>query len=284
MIGSGKRSVMALVLMFAAGTASADKLDELGKYIDDAWGHRDGNWELNDSAFKKLEPVECQTILADLAAAKTPDTATFNLPHDSRDLKEGQHTVAEARKACDAIAYRAKVRVFEADAVLALTLPDIEDAKSCVETYDAVIKAGVPPTEPIRKRQIWVKNHDEDFGGATMEEVGEKVCDAPLKAMEEEKAKREAPYRAVLKNDKLQAVLEGRGFVMPGGDDSMTPAKMAAARTWYQTMSAPSNEEQNCASGGERVFLKAWHFDANHKLLNVTSKEYCGHLPDSVFK
>jgi hypothetical protein len=122
-----------------------------------------------------------------------------------------------------------------------------------------------------------------------VQEIREKWCDAGLKKLTDDTAGREAPYRNVLKNDKLRMVIDSppghiRTYAVPGGEYSTDPKKLAAASVWFDNASAPSNERQMCSTGGKRIFLRRYTFDAQHKLVSNTSKEYCGGIPASAYR
>ena len=53
--------------------------------------------------------------------------------------------------------------------------------------------------------------------------------------------------------------------------------------TALTTTSTASSTGQS-TSGGERLFLRRYTFDAQHNLLNHTSREYCGSIPASGYR
>ena len=156
--------------------------------------------------------------------------------------------------------------------------------ENCIEFYDKMIASGVSPSAPVPE--------DKDRGilwKGTVQEIKEKWCDAGLKKVAGEIAAEHAPYRALLKADKLRLVIdETHGGVMsyalPGGKYTDDPKLLAAARVWFLDIGAPSNELKYCLNGGKRITVRRYTFDAQHKLLGTTQKEYCGNPPASAYR
>lgn len=156
--------------------------------------------------------------------------------------------------------------------------------KFCIEFYDEMIASGVSPSTRVPE--------DKDSGilwTGTVQEIKEKWCEAGLKKITDEVNSEHAPYRAHLKADKLRLVIdETHGGVMsyalPGGKYTDDPKQLAAARVWFLDVGPPSNELQYCLNGGKRHFVRRYTFDADHKLLAKTQKEYCGDPPASAYK
>jgi hypothetical protein len=102
-------------------------------------------------------------------------------------------------------------------------------------------------------------------------------------------AARHAPYRANLKADKLRLVIDERhggvtSYALPGGKYTGDAKLLAAARVWFLDVGPPSNERQYCPGGGKRNSVRRYSFDAQHKLLGTTQKEYCGDPPESAYR
>jgi hypothetical protein len=152
----------------------------------------------------------------------------------------------------------------------------------CIEWYDKMIASGVSPSTRVPED----KNRGILWKG-TVQEIKERWCDAGLKKVTGDIAAQHAPYRAHLKADKLRLVIdETHGGVMsyalPGGKYTDDPKLLAAARVWFLDVGAPSNEPQYCPGGGKRITVRRYTFDAEHKLLGTTQKEYCGDPPPSA--
>ena len=156
--------------------------------------------------------------------------------------------------------------------------------KFCIESYDEMIASGVSPSTRVPE--------DKDSGilwTGTVQEIKEKWCEAGLKKITDEVNAAHAPYRAHLKADKLRLVIdETHGGVMsyalPGGKYTDDPQKLAAARVWFLDVGPPSNEPQYCLNGGKRHFVRRYTFDADHKLVSKTQKEYCGNPPAAAYR
>ena len=153
---------------------------------------------------------------------------------------------------------------------------------ACIDAYDAMIASGVSPDTRVPD------NPGLNWTG-TVREIKEKWCEAGLKKKTGDLAKRHAPYHAALKNDKLRLVVDSthghvKSYAMPGGQYTDDAKKLAAAPVWFLDLGAPSNERQNCPTGGKRKTVRRYTFDAQHKLLNTTSKEFCGDPPASAYR
>lgn len=274
------RLVIVLALLCAARTVHADEYGGLSLSISGAWGARsDGSWILVGDG--SLEPPRCEVVLGELTARGATDATTFTFPSASRDLTAGTHTIAEARAACAQIAHWSKVKAFRTAALQARQFDDLEMAKRCIDTFDAITKAGVKPTEVVPSETVTVGGKDEVFGGA-IEALRAKHCDGPYQKFAAEKARREAPYRKVLKADKLEAALSGRFWMLPGGvEGANDPKKLAAAKVWFYTLT-PADGSSRCA--GQEITLHRWQFDGKHKLVKTTQKSFCGSPPRSAYR
>ncbi len=274
------RLPIALAILCATTTAFADEYGGLSLSISGAWGARsDGSWVLVGDG--KVDPPRCEVVLGELTAAGATDATTFTFPSASRDLTAGTHTIGEARAACAQIAYWSKVRAFRTAALRAGQFGDLEMAKRCIDTYAAITKAGVPATEVVPAETVTIGGKDQVFGGA-IEAIRVKHCDGPYQKFAEEKARREAPYRKVLKADKLEAALSGRFWMLPGGvEGANDPKKLAAAKVWFYTLT-PADGSSRCL--GQEITLHRWQFDAKHKLRKTTQKTFCGDPPRSAYR
>ncbi len=276
-----------LVLATLTTTARADDADQLVSNLEDqirqAW-YRDSEtkaWLLADAATDGMNPAPCTNILMQLRNLGVPASRTIELTDDSRDLPKGVHALPAVRTACDAIEYAGKIKEVERWITMSAESDSVNNRAAfanCIATYDAAIKAGVNPNDRVPQRRIRI-GQDLVMWSGTLGELKAKYCDAGMKTIAAELAKRAAPYRKVLKADKLAMALGFNvtaTYVLPGGDASMTPAKLAASRVWFDSTSAPSNEPQTCADGRGRVLVRRYEFDGSHKLVKTTTKEYCG--------
>jgi hypothetical protein len=156
--------------------------------------------------------------------------------------------------------------------------------KFCIQSYDKMIASGVSPSTRVPEAKIG----DIEWKG-TVQEIKEKWCDAGLKKTTADLTALHAPYKAVLKADKLSLVVDEThggisSFAMPGGKYTDDPKLLAAAPVWFLDIGPPSDEPQFCASGGKRHSVRRYSFNAQHKLLGTTQKEYCGDPPASAYK
>ncbi len=152
----------------------------------------------------------------------------------------------------------------------------------CVQAYEKLIASGVSPSTRVPA------DDSLDWKG-TLEEIKEKYCVAPEKKMNDELAAKHAPYKAVLKADKLSFVIDWktgtiREYALAGGRYTGDPKSLAAARVWFLDVGAPSNEAQYCVNGGKRSTVRRYTFDAAHKLVSTTEKAYCGTPPASAYR
>ncbi|MBA3542493.1 MAG: hypothetical protein H0T79_22955 [Deltaproteobacteria bacterium] len=284
------------VATLAGSTAHADSpaelLERLGKELQWAWtkDHDTGDWLVSNTWHKGLEPAPCTVTLGELRAARVPATATIVVDQDGRDLRKGSHPLSTVRPACDAIEKAGMIVKFEEwviEAAQNSSTSSIQVFERCLESYETILKRGVKPTDKVAARKLYIGNNEVLWSG-TVEELSTKHCANALKNAKAQLAKREAPFRAVLKNDKLQMALRFNAaaeYALPGGDTSMDPKKLAAATVWFDAVSAPSNEPQNCANNGApRTIVHRYTFDAAHTLVKTTSKEYCGTPPKGAYR
>lgn len=152
----------------------------------------------------------------------------------------------------------------------------------CLDKYEKLIASGVSPSARVGK-------YAELDWNATLAEIKEKYCVAPEKKVNEDWEAKQAPYKAVLKADKLRLIINENSrvvysYALAGGKYTQDAKALAAARVWFLNVGPPSNEAQNCVSGGRRNTVRRYTFDANHKLLSTTEKAYCGTPPASAYR
>src|ERR1044072_9409297 len=136
--------------------------------------------------------------------------------------------------------------------------------KFCIQAYDKMIASGVSPSTRVPEGEVrgimWK---------GTVQEIKENWCDAGLKKITGDVEARFAPYRANLEADKLRLVID---------------ETHADATVWFVDVGPPSNELQYCPNGGKRHSVRRYSFNAQHKLLGTTQKEYCGEPPASAYR
>jgi len=156
--------------------------------------------------------------------------------------------------------------------------------KFCIQAYDKMIASGISPSTRVTEGEV----RGIPWKG-TVQEIKENWCDAGLKKISEDVSARFAPYRANLKADKLRLVIDEThggitSYALPGGKYTSDPKLLAAAKVWFLDVGPPSNELQYCPSGGKRNSVRRYSFDAEHKLIGKTQKEYCGDPPPSAYR
>lgn len=156
--------------------------------------------------------------------------------------------------------------------------------KFCIQAYDKMIASGVSPSTQVPEGE-----HSGIMWKGTVQEIKEKWCEAGLKKITDDVDTKFAPYRANLKNDKLRLVIDETtgaiwSYALPGGKYTSDAKLLAAAPVWFIDVGAPSNENQYCLSGGKRISVRRYSFDAQHKLISTTQKEYCGDPPASAYR
>lgn len=285
------KHLIAMITLFSATQlAAADgdpqgELANLAGTLENAWHIDDGAWVLQALAIGNPETDEaaCTKSLAVLRTANVPDTATLTLRSDTRDLKSGTHTIAEARHACELIEHMRWIAAFDGMAVLVQLDPTVSTAQQCIDAYDRAIKAGIAPAERIPERMKSIDGKRVKWAGS-IEELRIKHCDPTLKAAKEEQAKKQAPYRKVLKNDKLAMQLATPvPYTVLGGNSTWDPGELAASPVWFDALSDQTGQE-TCPGGVKRRTLRRYAFDKQHKLVNTTHKDYCGTIPQSAFR
>lgn len=281
------KELLTLAMLCAPSIAHADTfryppLKKLADNLTAAWYQEGGVWWVSDAGEEGMKPPPCQEIVDDLVKEKIADSTTFPLERDIKGYKAGPHTFAEYKASCTHVAYISKAKAFTQEAFRAIDYRDLEFAQRCIERYDEVIKAGVKPSEIVPTQKIAVRGSSDVEVSGSIEDIRTKHCDPLYKAVAEKKAKREAPYRAVLKGDKLDAALSGRFWMLPGKiDGANSPKLLAANNVWFYEME-PSD---GACSNGKTLILYRWQFDPKtSKFLKATEKQFCGNIPASAYR
>lgn len=106
-------------------------------------------------------------------------------------------------------------------------------------------------------------------------------CDQARKVGDTLKEKLEAPFRKVLKNDKLTLALEMRkeGYYLAASGGSINdPRALAAHDVWFEEW------DHGACSNGKVIQMIRHQFGKDQKLLKTTSHEYCGDPPKSAYR
>lgn len=261
-----------------------DTYSRLLESVDGAW-RKDpdtGAW-LAGGGMGDLKGSSCVAELAQLAAAKVPDSQVLSLRNDAPGLAAGKHTLAEIRKDCEQIDRLKKIAAFEfwADSARG-DLPNLATGnfqlkyyKNCLEVYDKVVKLGIPGTERVPERKDW---------SGTLEDLRKKYCDVGLAKAKAADAKREAPYRKLLAADKLDLALVDPTFTLAGGHETSDPGKLAAASVWFRDTSLVNDDRPTCKGGRDIHTVHRYTFDGGGKLVEHTQHEYCGTPPPAAYK
>lgn len=152
----------------------------------------------------------------------------------------------------------------------------------CLDKYEKLIASGVSPSVRITK-------YAELDWNETLAEIKEKYCVAPEKKVNEDWDAKQAPYKSELKADKLRLIINEKSrvvysYALAGGKYTEDAKALAAARVWFLDVGPPSNEAQNCITGGRRNSVRRYTFDADHKLISTTQKQYCGDPPALAYR
>lgn len=152
----------------------------------------------------------------------------------------------------------------------------------CVKAYEKLIASGVSPSTRV------LADDSLEWKG-TVQENKEKYCVEPSKKVDEDWDAKQAPYKAVLKADKLRLVINENSrviysYALVGGKYTDDPKALAAARVWFTNIGRSTAETRVCVNGGKLNSVRRYSFDADHKLLATTEKEYCGTPPASAYR
>ena len=152
----------------------------------------------------------------------------------------------------------------------------------CLDKYDKLIASGASPTARVGE-------YAEIKWNATLAEIKEKYCVAPEKKVNEDWDAKKAPYKAVLKADKLRLMINENSrviysYALAGGKYTEDAKALAAAKVWFLNIGTSTAETRLCVNGGKLNSVRRYSFDVNHKLIGTTEKEYCGTPPASAYR
>lgn len=153
-----------------------------------------------------------------------------------------------------------------------------------------MIASGVAPTTRVPEEII---DETTDLNmiewKGTVKELHDRLCAGGQKKLADEITAKQAPYKAVLKADKLRLVVSEKDgtvyrYALAGGKYTGDAKALAAARVWFLNIGTSSAETRICRNGGRLNSVRRYLFDANHKLIATTEKEYCGTPPVSAYQ
>jgi hypothetical protein len=256
----------------------AFSLDETGK-----------QWTLSGAVFDQGK-ANCQEYLERLAKLAVPGTTTVMLERDGRDLKAGEHSLDELRPACLQVVKYGKIADWERWAIEAMRdnaritsgqRLETTYMQNCLSTYDTMLKAGVAPTDLVLERQVNDNDGKPVTWSGSVAELRKKWCEVGLAKVNEKLDEQDAPFKKVLKADKLKDALTYRSFWLVGGRTTADPKVMAKANVLF-TDSSPS---EYCVGNGLQVHvLTRLQYNGAHKLIKVTRSNHCGNPPAKAYK
>ncbi len=106
-------------------------------------------------------------------------------------------------------------------------------------------------------------------------------CDQARKVGDVVKEKLEAPFRKVLKNDKLTLALEMRKegyYLSASGGSNHDPKALAAHDVWFEEW------DHGTCSRGKVIQMIRHQFGKDQKLVKTSSHDYCGDPPASAYR
>jgi hypothetical protein len=287
----------ALLLLVLATSASAEPLQmndpnyevlvEVRKSIDSAWYRDDGKgaWLVGDDA-GDLTGARCTKALAAAFKAGVPGSRKIPLQNDNPELMKGDHSLDSLKSVCANIERLVKMKGWEKWSTGAARggHNDKSQYERCQSSYDEMLKAGVAKSSKVAERELPGEGDTKVKWAGTVEQLHTRYCGAPGKKLAAATAEREAPFRKVLKADKLSMALTHGRFYVIGGALVGDPGKLAAAKVWFSDTQSANSDRLTCNGGQEIHTLVRYQFDAAHKLVKTTDSVHCGAVPARAFK
>ncbi|GEM_PF-3502981 len=295
-----KKSVVFVAMIAAVAPAYADDkqvdinnaLARLARTIDNAFSQ--------DSDTKAWIPASssivdgkatCAVEIEKLADLGAPGSSKVKLSNDTAELMKGEHTLDDMLPICERIVAYGKTKDFERQLGNAfLEFPkvnpktpyNVKHFENCLTEYSAMMKAGVPPTYKIPDQMVADNDGKMVKFGGTVEELRKKWCDDGLKNAKAERERRDAPYKKVLKGDKLALALSWRALYLPGGKLTEDPVAMSKSNVLF-TDGYPGLV---CLKKGvpEVHEVTRYTFDGAGKMTGNTSTKHCGFPGAGGFK
>lgn len=279
---------VAIVLIFGiVSVASAGVPPALQTIVD--YG---GNWYSLDKQTGEWNfignSVTCDERFAEAAADGVAETLVIDIPWNSPLGKPGPRTVKELKEYCLKAVKASTVSGWVGWVKNAVDDDRGDIAVICVNQYNAMVKdRGLAPTTKLPYEGIGLPFPDKATGDpfrGTLEAARTKYCDPKAKGYQDAAAANEEPYRRVMKAGKLEIALKNLSAAIygPGKKELATPAAMAKANVWFRSIHYPENYCRNGESTQYQV--RRYQFDAKHKLVKDSAKDYCGAPPASAFK
>ncbi len=270
-----KRILIVAIMIVGVRGAHADDdsfylLNQLGQQAS-VWWRQGAMWGVRGSS------KGCMDAFNKVAAAHVPETATFKLTTPAPGVEMGDHPWPEAKPLCERMLQAERMvwaqhwlGLARQDAESRHGPPDSAIYTACMDAYAGAITVGVADTDPVV-----IGDEEVTLGNAMA-----KWCAAGKQKFDEDAERRAAPYKKVLKADKLAMALVDPAFFLPGGAATIDASKLAAASVWFRDTEADSA----CPNGGKAHLLHRYQFDSAHKLVKTTDKNYCGAPPPSAYR
>jgi hypothetical protein len=250
---------------------------ELGQHVDQVWSREgEGPWDIADGAARDGKAV-CKDLIAKAVKDGAQDTDTVTLNDDGPDFTKGDIPFSDLKRVCDRMERMVFIKTWERWAKFAMQElrksggGDIKFSENCLSTYDVMLKKGVPADAQVVAKQVNdASGKPVDWKG-TVQELRVKYCDAGYKKAKAEQERRDAPYKKVMKGEKLQTALTYRGVFLAGGAGTDDPARMAAATVWFIDTEPPAL----CTNGTQKHVIHRYEFEGD-KLAKATDISTCG--------
>jgi hypothetical protein len=145
----------------------------------------------------------------------------------------------------------------------------ISEAETCRKEVDDALAAGVPASTTIKLVAGEIALSDAKAKVCDpVAAAGQEIVDAAQAALDAKKA----PYRKVLKGDKLNLIenLWGDAFYGVGGEALDTPEKLAHASVWFETLTWVDDND-----GKTHWTLRRYAFRGDKAVGNATEQSGC---------
>jgi hypothetical protein len=270
-------------LVGGAGVAAAGTPTSLRPFLDY------GDYYDYDAATKEWKftatSVGCDSYVKEAQADGVADSLVVDVPYDTPDFSKGPHTFKELRTYCDRAKRAEAIYKWLGWALTATTDSAGDLAVACTEFYDKTVKKyGFAPTTKIPYEGVTIEDPatGQPYVG-TLEGARKAYCDVKASKYQAAVSADEAPYRKVLKADKLRVALEnmGKAIYLPGRVEGK-PSKLAAGKVWFRLV---WYDDRKCKDGVDVVHvLQRYQFDGRHALVSQTEKNFCGAPPKAAYR
>ncbi len=279
-----------------AGPARADKdadwarrgaLYQISDHMRSMWTRDDpkGPWKISDGASDGSGKAVCKELIANAEKAGVTDADMIEMAKAGPDWIEGPVSLGDMKLVCNRMQRMIDIKQWERWAVFSLQElskkggGDIKFYENCLQNYDAMLKKGVAADSQVIPDKANDANGVAVEWSGTVKDLNQKYCVAGLKKAKEEQSKRDAPYKKVMKGEKLETALTYRGVFLAGGSVTEDPAVMAKAAVWF----IDTEPQEWCANAMQKHVVHRYEF-AGDKLAKSTNIETCGVPRANTFK